>query len=770
MGRRGRWALALAAAALAAFSAVPVARFPRTYSAVVLSREGELLDAKLAPDGQWRFPPRPGVPEKFEAAILRQEDRRFYSHPGVDPAALARALQKNLRRGRVVGGGSTISMQVIRLSRRNPPRTFAEKAREIVLALRLESALSKGEILALYAAHAPFGANVVGLEAASWRYFGRGPGRLSWAQSCLLAVLPNNPAFIHPKANRRALRARRDRLLAALKDAGVLGELDFKLALREPLPERPRAFPSLAPHLLETLLARHPGRVPRFETTLDAALQRAALEIVSRRSEALGLRGIRNAAALVVDNKDLSVLAYVGNSRLDDFESSGFAVDVAQRPRSTGSLLKPFLYAAMMQAGEILPQTLTPDLPTQFEGFMPENADRRYRGAIPAGQALARSLNVPAVRLLREHGVARFHAQLRGLGMSTLRRAPEQYGLSLILGGAEGTLWELTGMYAGLASLAAGRPGRAGSLRLLSGEVRGGDPAEIGPGAAWLTLEALVDVVRPEGEAHWRKFAGGARVAWKTGTSVGYRDGWAIGVDLSRTVGVWTGNASGAGSPELTGTGAAAPILFELFGRLGPGGWFSRPEAHLTRLEVCRDDGLLPAGGCATEAVWAPAGARFESASPHHRLVHLDETGRWRVHQGCESVTRMRPARWFVLPAAQAHYYRRQHPEYRVLPAWRADCRGPETAGENPIAWIYPHARTRLYIPVDLDGAKERAVFEAAHDQPGAVLYWHLDGRYLGETETLHQRALDISPGRHAVTVVDAWGNQATRSFEVLGL
>lgn len=750
LGRKALGAAAALAAGLLALRAVQVPSFPARWSPVLFARGGELLDAALAADGQWRFPPGAGVPAKLEAALLVAEDRRFYLHPGVDPLALARAARLNLLRGRVIGGGSTITMQVVRLARRNPPRRLPEKALEAVLALRLEAALPKKEILGLYAAHAPFGENIVGLEAASWRLFGRGPRRLSWAESCLLAVLPNSPALIHSRRNRPALLAKRDRLLRALRAAGKLDELELELALREPLPERPRPYPHAAPHLLETLVRRRAAGTPRFETTLDASLQRAAQEIVSRRSRSLAPRGIKNAAAVILDVRDGTPLAYVGNSRLDDYESSGYAVDVVSRPRSTGSLLKPFLYEAMLQAGELLPETLVADVPTRFDGFSPQNHDRRYRGAVRAREALARSLNVPAVRLLREHGVGRFHGELKALGLGTLGRAPERYGLTLILGGAEGTLADLTGMYAALAR-------RASS---------GGR----GAGAAWLTLDALVDVVRPGDEAGWRSFSSGARVAWKTGTSVGFRDGWAIGVDASHAVGVWTGNASGEGSAELTGTGAAAPVLFELFRRLGPGGWFARPEADLTRVAVCADDGRLPAQGCAVETVWAPAGLPFESASPHHRLVHLDAGGRWRVHQGCESVTRMRHEGRFVLPPAQEAYYKRLHPEYQPLPPWRPDCRGPEAEGESPIAWVYPHAQTRLYIPTELDGSRGRAVFEAAHAQAAAVLHWHLDGRYLGSTRALHQQALDADPGRHAVTVVDDWGNQATRAFEVLGL
>ncbi len=750
---------------------LPRPLFNEPYSYVLLGRDGTLLSARAANDGHWRFPMRSQVPPKFEEALLRFEDKRFYSHPGVDPLALSRALYLNATHSRVVSGGSTLSMQVIRMAREDPPRTYREKLIEMVMATRLELARNKREILGLYAAHAPFGGNVVGLDAAAWRYFGRSAEQLSWAEASTLAVLPNSPALIHPGKNRQLLLAKRDRLLHALHADGRLTDLELDLALHEALPDEPVARPRHASHLLDTLASSGGVSTHRFETMLDPALQTSVEEIVQRYGRDLDKQGIRNAAVVVIDNSSFEVLAYVGNTPGSSTDDAGHAVDIVRRPRSTGSVLKPLLFAAMLEEGEILPGTLIPDLPTQYGNFMPENFDKTYRGAVPAQLALARSLNIPAVRMLKQHGVARFHAYLQQAGMTTLARAPDDYGLTLILGGAEGTLWDLSTMYANMADIAArGVPGPRSSYRSLKILRADGTVTtrmrEIGPGAALLTMNALMEVNRPDLESNWKNFPGSQRVAWKTGTSFGQRDGWAIGSTARYTVGVWIGNATGEGRPDLTGVGSAAPILFAVFNRLGPSPWFRKPEADLREVEVCKDDGYLPAGGCATEIQLAPAGSHFETLSPYHRIVHLDARSKWRVNGQCETPARMQHVSWFVLPAGQEYYYRRHASDYRPLPSFRADCAADDK--QSPIDFIYPNVGTRLYIPIDLAAKKGRTVFEAVHRDREAKLYWHLDDRYLGATRVFHQQALDVAPGSHVITVVDDRGNRLTRRFEVL--
>ena len=761
---------------LAFWHCLPEPLFEEPVSFVLVDRNGELLGAKIAEDEQWRFPPQSKVPAKFARAITAFEDKRFYRHPGFDPLALARSLIENISKGKIVSGGSTLTMQVIRLARNNPSRTYVEKLIELIMAVRLEAGYSKEEILSLYASHAPFGGNVVGLEAASWRYFGRAPEELSWAESAMLAVLPNSPALIHPGRNRDSLEGKRNRLLVTLHRNGVLSDLDLDLALRESLPERPVPLPREAPHLVETLYAGLESGTRRLASTLDRDLQQATKSIVEQHARSLTLQGIGNAAVLLVDNRSFDVLAYVGNARWSVTNDTGYAVDIIHRPRSSGSILKPFLFAAMLQAGEILPTTLVADVPTQYAGYMPENFDRTYRGAVPAREALVRSLNVPAVRMLKRHGVARFYDFLEQAGMTTLMRPPEDYGLTLILGGAEATLWDLTGMYSNLAAIARhskpGPPKALRRLRLLQTEDNTTDRLpDIGPAAAWLTLNALLEVARPGDEGFWQNFASSRKIAWKTGTSFGHRDAWAIGTTSEHTVAVWVGNATGEGRPGLTGATAAAPILFDIFNRLERAEWIPQPYLHMKEVETCRNDGYLANGHCETQLQWVPRDSHFGQLSPNNRLVHLDSEQRLRVHGECESPSRMTHRSWFVLSPKQEFYYRKRHADYRSLPSFRNDCQRVASVkgSSGPIAFIYPNVGTRLYIPMDLAEKRGRTVFEAVHRRPEATLFWHLDDRYLGSTSAFHQQALDITPGSHVVTVVDEKGNRLAHPFKVLG-
>lgn len=773
-------AATLAVGLLLFWTCLPDPLFNDPYSAVILDRDGELLGASIAADEQWRFPPVEHVPEKYVKAVTCFEDRRFFLHPGVDPVAVGRALIQNVRAGRIVSGASTLTMQVIRISRKGKSRTVSEKCVEAVLAFRLEIAKTKEEILSLYAAHAPFGGNVVGLEAASWRYFGREPEKLSWAETATLAILPNSPSLIHPGRNRKLLRSKRDRLLDRLFENGEIDEMSCKLAKEEPLPPKPHPIPMLAPHLLERIRASGGfSRSPRFRTTLEKNLQKSAIEIVERHHRKLAGNGVHNAAALILEVDTGNVLAYVGNIHDLGDADHGNHVDVITAPRSTGSILKPFLYAGMASAGELLPSQLVPDVPTRmWGGFAPKNYNRTYQGAVPAYMALARSLNIPAVRMLWSFGVDRFYLLLKSLGMTTLHRPARDYGLTLILGGAEGTLWEITGIYAGMARRVnnhfQGVQGPATSFSPPN-YTHGGNAPNTGKddpltaGACQLAFQAMLEVVRPGVDSVWREFSSSRKIAWKTGTSYGLRDAWAVGSTPRYTVGVWAGNADGLGRPGLTGIGAAAPILFELFGRLDGREWFGKPESDLAEVDVCAKSGYRVGPYCAaSKPEWITATALKAGSCPYCKIIHCDSETKYRVHGECERIADIRQVEWFVLPPAMEWYYKRNHSDYRPLPPYRPDCLRTGTPGEPSMTIIYPGKSGKIYVPIELDGTRGRTVFEATHRDSGATVYWHVDEEYIGETADIHQMTLAPEPGKHMLTLVDENGERVARRFTVL--
>lgn len=755
------------------FQSLPQPLFTKTHAQVLLDRQGRLLSAHIADDGQWRFPIIEQVPAKFATALIQFEDRRFLDHSGVDLLALMRATYDNLRQQRIVSGASTLSMQVIRLARANPARTLPEKALEIFRAWRLESLYSKQEILQLYASHAPFGGNVVGLEAAAWRYFARDPEQLSWAEHAMLAVLPNNPALIHPGRNRSQLLQKRNRLLARLYAVNALSKLDYELAVAEPLPEAPHLLPRLAPHLLDTLAASYP-QGERFRSTIDANLQQQVYTLAQRTGDQLALEGIQNLAILVLDNHTLATLAYIGNRPDMDYRAElGHAIDMIQRPRSSGSTLKPLLFADLLENGLILPDSLIADVQVNYTGFTPQNFNRQYHGAVSAREALARSLNIPFVNLLSLRGVDPFLMYLRQLGFQHMQRSARHYGLSLVLGGAETSLWELTVAYANLAHLVQESSIKQSYWqqgRRLQTEIAHSERvATLSKASAWLTLESLLGVARPGDEGYWDKFSSSRKVAWKTGTSYGQRDAWAIGTTPDYTVGVWVGNANGEGRASLTGTQSAAPILFNTFNFLPLGqAWFSSPEAQLTEVNICRDDGYLSNGFCNTKTVKIPLSSHFARMTPHHQRIYLDESQQWRVNSECESISKMQARDWFVLPPDQAYYYKQYHADYQPLPPWRADCVAEIGQQQEALSVVYPQEATQIYLPRELDGKLGSVIFRAVPTHPEGLLYWHLDNQFLGTTQSFHQLAAQPAAGKRRLAVVDEFGNRVERSFEVL--
>ncbi|MCX6224239.1 MAG: transglycosylase domain-containing protein [Bacteroidia bacterium] len=709
---------------------LPNPLFDEPTSTVVYDRTGNLIGARIADDGQWRFSAEDSVSAKFKTCIIEFEDRYFRKHPGVNPFSLGRAVGLNIKNHKIVSGGSTLSMQVIRLARGNRPRNLWQKSIEIIMALRLELTRSK---------------------------------------------LPNAPSLIYPGKNRNELRQKRDRLLALLVKRNRIDTLNYTLSLAEEIPEKPFPLPDNASHFTAWMSGKRHGEV--VKSTLDGPYQDAAQRIVNAHAARLSGNQIHNMAVLVLNNRTGEVLAYIGNTGGNIPEHSPM-VDVIRQPRSSGSLLKPILYAALINSGEILPNALVPDIPVTIKNFTPKNFNQEYDGAVPAKEALVRSLNIPAVLMLRDFGLDRFYNLLKELRMPTLVFPANHYGLSLILGGAEITLWDICRIYSGWARTLIDSETHKNSpdyaLREPIVELQS-KPADlprkqqglVNLASIYLAFDAMRNVKRPESEAGWESYMSASPIAYKTGTSFGFRDAWSVGLTRDYLVGVWVGNADGEGRPGLMGAQVASPVMFDVFGVLPHGGWFEAPWEELTAIPVCSQSGMRSSPFCGEpDTVWAPAQCLETRVCPYHIQVNLDETERYRINSKCYPVSRMKTASWFVLPPTIARYYRARNPFYQALPPWMKGCQPSDQ--EVPFELIYPHPGDKIYVPLEGDSIRGKVILEATHRDPGSRLYWYLDEQYLGITSAIHKMTVQPQPGKHSLVLVDDLGYTLNCTFEVL--
>ncbi|MBC7861716.1 MAG: penicillin-binding protein 1C [Bacteroidia bacterium] len=756
---------------------LPAQLFKVPYSSVITDEKGTVLSARIASDGQWRFPSSGKVSEKFKTCIVQFEDKNFDYHPGVDLLAMSRAFTQNISKRKIVSGGSTITMQVIRLARKKTDRSYFEKFIEMIWAGRLTLTNSKDEVLSLYATHAPFGSNIVGIEAAAWRYFGRSPELLSWAENATLAVLPNAPSLIYPGRNQQKLLNKRNRLLQKLNEKKIIDDETYQLAIAEQLPEKAFSIPRAAPHLLDRSIELN-GEGQRVKTTLNADLQRQITDLVNAHSFILSGNEIHNAAAIVIEINSGKIISYVGNCVKTSGEDHGNDVDVIIAPRSTGSLLKPFLYSSMLNDGVILPNTLVPDIPTQIGGFTPQNFNLTYDGAVPAKRALSRSLNIPCVRMLQQYGLEKFYDRLKKFGMTTFNRPASDYGMSLILGGGEGKLIEMAGAYAAMARtlkkynstgnyfenefrLPVFISKEKNEKQIISGQ------SFVNAASVYLTFEAMAEVSRPDIEASWQRLGSGQKIAWKTGTSFGFRDGWAIGLNTDYVVAVWVGNADGEGRPGLTGISAAAPLLFRIFGVLPKtNNWFTVPLNDMKKIEVCKNSGYRASVNCAEKIMQlVPKNSENTTACPFHKIIQLDLSGKFRVNGNCVAPSEMQQQAWFVLPPAIEYYFKSKNAFYNSLPPYKKGC---EPTGGKSMEMIYPRANAKIFVPLEMSGEQGKTVFELAHRIPASTVFWDLDGIYLGTTNQFHQMSLNPEKGAHVLTLSDENGEMLTIPFEVI--
>jgi penicillin-binding protein 1C len=525
-------------------------------STTVVDRNGKLLRAYAMADGRWRLPvdAKTAVDPGYLKLLFAYEDKRFYEHHGIDPLALSRAAFQLLTTGHIVSGGSTITMQLARLMEPRHQRSVYAKLRQMVRAVELERQLSKDQILDLYLALAPFGGNLEGVRAASIAYFGKEPKRLSLAQAALLVALPQSPEHRRLDRHPEAAHIARDRVLDRMVEDGTVSKDDAAQARAVPVPKMRNQIPILAPHSADQAVATMKDQ-PVIKLTLDATLQKN-LEALAR-DRAIAQGPDVSVAIIAVDNATGDVLARVGSADYFDERRAG-QVDMTRAVRSPGSTLKPFIYGLAFEDGFVHPDSLIEDRPIRFGTYAPENFDMTFQGTVPVRKALQFSLNVPAIELLDRVGASRLSSRLKQAGTNLVLPKDEAPGLAMGLGGVGVTLQDLAQLYAGLARLGATKP-----LREI---VRANDDREtmrlMDQAAAWQVGNVLLGTPPPENGVH-------GRIAFKTGTSYGYRDAWSVGFDGRITIGVWVGRPDGAPVPGLVGRSAAAPILFDAFARTG---------------------------------------------------------------------------------------------------------------------------------------------------------------------------------------------------------
>jgi penicillin-binding protein 1C len=738
----------------------PVERLEPPPAVRVLDREGKPLRSFLATDGMWRFPlAMEDISPELAAAMIDSEDRHFRRHPGVNPLAVLRALWTNARHGRVVSGASTIPMQLARLT--DPrPRTLAAKAVEAFRALQLCWHFPKERILLWYMNLAPFGSNVVGVGAASWHYFGKEARTLSLGEIALLSVLPRSPARYNPLKNPEAARRVRDRVLSRFAAHGVFDPARIAEARARPLMASRAPVPHGAPHFSLWLRSRLPAQAV-IRSSLDARSQGIAEAIVASRIDGLRRESIGNAAVVVLSVPDREILAYAGSADFWDEGRQG-QVDNALSRRSPGSALKPFLYALAFDQGHLAPGSMLLDVPTDFAGYAPENYGENFQGLVSARNALSTSLNVPAVRLLARCGLLPFHDLLRRGGLSTLERPATHYGLPLALGGCEVRLLELVNLYATLASGGEHRP-----VRPAAGMPTGRGERLISPEASRMVLDILAATRRPDLPDTWEFTVGTPAVAWKTGTSFGHRDAWAVGVNRDLAIGVWVGNPDGSQCANISGTRHAAPLLFDLFRALAPGATqpprFAAPA--LTAIQVCSVGGERPGPFCPT--AWSPAIAGVTSLPECglHRPVFVDRDTGLRLHGDCLLNRPSRQETALVWPAELVAFRRAQGASLPGLPRVHPGCPDvPEEAG--PVIQS-PSTATPYQLRPDAPAEFQRLALSAAPAAGATTHYWYVDGRYVGRAAPETPCFVPLTDGTHEAVVTDDLGRTARNAYTV---
>ncbi|GAB3305702.1 penicillin-binding protein 1C [Hymenobacter tenuis] len=721
------------------------------YSPIVLAADGSVLHAYLNPTQKWRMKTElREITPVLRKAIIEKEDRWFRWHLGVNPVALVQAAGRNLfGKGRTTGA-STITMQVARLLEPKE-RTFRNKLLEMLRATQLELHYSKDEILQLYLNLVPYGGNVEGVKSAALLYFQQTPDYLSLAQTVTLAIIPNRPRGLILGKNNAAVLQERNRWLRRFAEAGLFPKQDVEDALLEPLDVQRHAAPALAPHLSRRLV-RQFSRQAIIRSSLERSKQAKAEDLTRNYVRRLYELGITQAAVLVVNNRTRQVEAYVGSADFRDFGNQG-QNDGVLAVRSPGSTLKPFLYALAMDRGLVTPKQLLPDVPTNFQGYRPENFDKHCNGEVTLERALAYSLNIPAVRVLNQLGVPTFTDKLREAGFQSITRNRTQLGLSSILGGCGASLEELTNLYVTLAN-----GGLYGSLHLTSTQKSTPTKPLISEGAAFLTTDILAQLTRPDLPINAASSMRLPKIAWKTGTSYGRRDAWSIGYNKQYTIGVWVGNFSGQGSPALTGSEVATPLLFDLFNALAynsPNDWYAPPSALDFRL-VCAESGLVPGENCPNQVIdyFLPSVSSGQRCQ-HVREVLVSADGSFTYCRACAPAAGFRRELYPNLLPEVAAFKEAQGIPYRRLPVHNPQCQLVRGGAERAPSITSPTANTEYVLNRH---EKQQLLLSCTTDSEVRQVYWYVNDQFLQTAAAAERIFFQPSPGPLKISCADDHG------------
>jgi len=755
------------------FGIQPKSWFHQNYATLLLDNQGKVLGATLNSNQQYQFQGSDSIPTIVHTCVLTYEDRHFYSHFGVNPLSLVNAITTYIQGGKL-RGGSTITMQTVRLATGNRAPNIWRKIKEIVFAIRLELDYSKKEILSQYLNLAPYGGNIVGIQAAARRYFGKPPKELSWAQAAMLSVLPNDPARLYPGKNNQKLLEKRNRLLKQLLAEGHIDKPTYASAILEPIPTGLVEFPHIATHLLITDRNQHPEGNTIY-STLNARLQSLSGRIAEQYAHnQQTTNNINNLAIIIAETETGKIIAYHGNAPGPN--TPNWHVDAGQAQRSYGSLLKPFLYAAALDEGLIMPQSWLEDVPKTYASYSPKNFYNTYEGFVKADIALSHSLNTCFVNLLAEYGSHRFYRLMNNYGLN-LRKPANHYGLSVILGGAESNLWQLCSMYRNMGKLALG----SNTCLLTNEQVpifyekadtinRSDNQQLMSRKAAWLTLKAMVNAQRPDLNENYIRFATQRKIAWKTGTSFGLRDAWAIGVTPKYTIGVWLGNATGEGRAGLTGTNTAAPLLFQLFELLpAENQWFPSPTYDLEK--TCAITGRRAGPFCDStqESPCMPAKTNKTTLCYWHQPILVDNDNQYRVNYSCWAAEQTQKRNGLILDGAAGWFYLQGKSKippfiFNHIYPWHPAC----VSEANQPEILYP--TPNLVISPIRKKAEAAVGFYAKAMQPNGAgeLFWQLDGEFLAISKGRAQVFIPILNNgtyKHDVTIVNADGVSKSVTF-----